>query len=246
MAKKKLDKSPAFQLYPKEWLACSTVMRMTPRQEGGYIRLICLDWQDDGILDDRTVIAYLSRLNDDELDLLLGKFIAHPKKADYLTHPRVQKERRKQKENRRKKSASGKKGAEKRWSKDPQTPDNQGAYEASKGDGDANGDAKKVPLANDGSSIAITSTATIAIDKENKKKGRKLPTLAEWLDYAKERGYPSDDAESAFDHYEANGWKQSKGNLIKSWKAALRTCHGFYKNRNPQQNTNDDQSRLNF
>jgi len=162
MAKKKLDKSPAFQLYPKEWLSCSTVMRMTPRQEGGYIRLICLDWQDDGILDDRTVIAYLSRLNDDELDLLLGKFIAHPKKADYLTHPRVQKERRKQKENRRKKSVSGKKGAQKRWSKDTQDADNQGAYEASKGDGGANGGAKKVPMANDSSpsSIAFTSTTT--------------------------------------------------------------------------------------
>jgi len=82
--------------------------------------------------------------------------------------------------------------------------------------------------------------------EENKKKGAKRPTLDEWLAYADERNYPRDDAESAFDHYTANGWKQSKGNSIKCWKAALRTCKGFYLKRNPQSNTNDDPSMLRF
>ena len=66
------------------------------------------------------------------------------------------------------------------------------------------------------------------------KRGRKLPSIGDWLAYAKEKDYPKDDASSAFDHYTANGWKQKGGNLIKDWKAALRTCKGFYEKRNAQ------------
>jgi len=66
------------------------------------------------------------------------------------------------------------------------------------------------------------------------KSGRKLPTLADWLDYAKEKDYPKEDAESAFDHYIANGWKQKGGNLIKDWKAAVRTCKRLYLQRTGQ------------
>lgn len=50
------------------------------------------------------------------------------------------------------------------------------------------------------------------------------PTLASWLAYAQEISYPEHDAQRAFDHYEANGWRQKGGNPIRDWKAACRTC----------------------
>ena len=53
---------------------------------------------------------------------------------------------------------------------------------------------------------------------------KRTPTLEQWLAYAGERHWTKDDAEAAFDHYEANGWRQANGNTIRDWKAAARTC----------------------
>jgi len=217
---------------------------MLPEQEGAYIHLLCFDWQEDGLLNDMGVLVHLSRITKDKLMFVLEKFKAHPRKEGWLTHPRLEKERKKQKEFRKKKSVSGKQGAKKRWSKKPQAPDNQGGNDTEKPDGDANGDAINLPIANDGSPSPIPSPSAIAIPKDKKKReGRKLPALADWLDYAKEKDYPKEDAESAFDHYTANGWKQKGGNLIKDWKAALRTCKKFYYQRNFN-NTESERERL--
>ncbi len=48
------------------------------------------------------------------------------------------------------------------------------------------------------------------------------PFVSEVEDYCKERGNGID-AQHFCDHYAANGWKQSNGNAIKDWKAAVRT-----------------------
>jgi len=62
----------------------------------------------------------------------------------------------------------------------------------------------------------------------------KLPTVDQWLDYAKSVGYPVSDATSSFHHYEANGWTQGKHSKpIKRWKSALQTCFGNWKGKNP-------------
>ena len=65
---------------------------------------------------------------------------------------------------------------------------------------------------------------------DRSKKSTKRPTVTEIQAYAlKYAGSREDwpvnghfDAEAFFDHYSANGWKQSNGNLIKDWKAAVR------------------------
>lgn len=48
------------------------------------------------------------------------------------------------------------------------------------------------------------------------------PSVAEVEEYCKERANGID-AQHFCDHYTANGWKQSNGNDIKDWKAAVRT-----------------------
>jgi hypothetical protein len=53
------------------------------------------------------------------------------------------------------------------------------------------------------------------------------PPLAEWTAYASSLNpaYPPSDAEQAWNHYEANGWRVGR-NPMKDWKAACRTCRG--------------------
>jgi hypothetical protein len=48
------------------------------------------------------------------------------------------------------------------------------------------------------------------------------PILSDVLAYALEIGLSANEAEKFFDHYEANGWRQSNRTRIRSWHAALR------------------------
>lgn len=59
-------------------------------------------------------------------------------------------------------------------------------------------------------------------DSEKPKKQKfQIPTLEEIKTYATEANLFCN-CEEFFDHYTTNGWKQSSGNLIKDWQAALR------------------------
>lgn len=165
MGKKPKGKSPAFQLYAKEWLACPHVMRMLPEQEGAYIHLLCFDWEEDGLLDDIGVLVHLSRISQGKLEFVLEKFKPHPRKTGWLTHPRLEKERKKQKAYRRKKSQSGKAGANKRWKQSEDQQDTKG-----KNDSAANGTATQLPLANDSSSSSssiASASASSSLNKNN-------------------------------------------------------------------------------
>lgn len=60
--------------------------------------------------------------------------------------------------------------------------------------------------------------------KTNNKKEREglRPTLAEWIDFAKEIGWRQADAESAFDYYQSNGWKVGGKAPVKDWRACIK------------------------
>lgn len=63
---------------------------------------------------------------------------------------------------------------------------------------------------------------------------RELPSWEVWSAYAgqQEPGWPERDRRSAFDHYEANGWRQKGGTTIRDWRAACRTCLNNWRERN--------------
>jgi len=44
-----MNRSPAFQFYPQDWLASAKVAEMTLEEEGAYIRLICYCWMTGSI-----------------------------------------------------------------------------------------------------------------------------------------------------------------------------------------------------
>lgn len=58
------------------------------------------------------------------------------------------------------------------------------------------------------------------------------PSLTDWIAYGTEIGWNKADAEMAFDHYQANGWKVGGKAPVKDWKACARNCKRMSANRN--------------
>ena len=57
--------------------------------------------------------------------------------------------------------------------------------------------------------------------KESKVKENNIPSLQEVKDYFLAKGYSPEIAEKAFNYYDANNWKDSKGKPVKSWKQKM-------------------------
>ena len=118
-----MDKAPAFQFYPKDWLTDPDVVCMSMAQKGAYITLICYCWREEKLPNNPDYIRKL--LGNVPKWKTLWNGIKHKFEiqGDYLLHPRLEKEKIKQEEYRNKKSIAGKKGMEKRWNK-PKIIDN--------------------------------------------------------------------------------------------------------------------------
>jgi uncharacterized protein YdaU (DUF1376 family) len=97
-----MNRSPAFQFYPNDWLSSLKIALMSPAEEGAYIRLLCYAWADldCSLPDDDTVLAQLSRLGEGWLNggstVIRKCFEAHPEKEGRLVNMRLLEERRKQ------------------------------------------------------------------------------------------------------------------------------------------------------
>ena len=77
---------------------------------------------------------------------------------------------------------------------------------------------------NDGCRLVATCLPQDRVDKGRVDKVNnrdRAPSLDEIKAYCHEKSI-NIDAEAFFDHYQANGWRQSNGNKIKDWKAAVR------------------------
>lgn len=110
------DKSPAFQFYPRDFLADGSVSMMTYAERGVYITLLCHDWNDGGIPPDIDSLSKLLKIPTKKLEVtwkIVGKCFMpmHEHSMNKLTNPRLNKERKKQ----YKRSEESRASAEKRW-----------------------------------------------------------------------------------------------------------------------------------
>lgn len=66
--------------------------------------------------------------------------------------------------------------------------------------------------------------------KKGSVRGNKFepPTLEEWLAQADTIGYPAGDAEQAYHHYSAKGWRVGKEKM-EVWRSAIQTCFSRWK-----------------
>lgn len=100
-------KPPAFQFYAADFLiGCAT---MTLEQRGAYITLLCYQWDQDGLPNDKSTLAMLVGGNETVIEAVLYKFRECP--DGKLRNHRLEKVREIQKEFGKKQS----KAAIKRW-----------------------------------------------------------------------------------------------------------------------------------
>ena len=140
------DKSPAFQWYPKDYLADEKVALMTLEEEGAYIRLLCYCWLEGSVPTDVSRLACLCRTDPEKMaELITAISPCFHRNGDRYMHPRLDAERRKQQTHSRVRSKAGHKGAKARWDKEQY------------------GIAMDLLMAEDGSSVSSSSSTAFDI-----------------------------------------------------------------------------------
>ena len=111
-----MNKSPAFQFYPKDYQSDEAVRLMNHEERGIYVDLLCAEWLETSIPSDTTLLARLIGITPGKMvkawELMGPKFSPHPSENGRLIHPRLEEERVKQAEWREKSSKGGLKSAE--------------------------------------------------------------------------------------------------------------------------------------
>lgn len=118
-----MDKAPAFQFYPSDWLDVK-VLRMSLAAQGAYIRWLCHMWRDSSdqcsIESSTSVLSRLIGVSEAECSSILRE-IQWPndpvfeEKDGRFVSKRLQRIKKEQDAFRRAKSEAGKKGAAKTW-----------------------------------------------------------------------------------------------------------------------------------
>jgi uncharacterized protein YdaU (DUF1376 family) len=117
--KRAKDKAPAFQFYVRDFMADANVQAMTWDEIGMYVWLMCVYWNERELPNDRGRIMRILKVTDDSVATRVWSAIVpcFEQKDGKLSHPRLDKERRKRLEWERKSSEGGRASAALRRSK---------------------------------------------------------------------------------------------------------------------------------
>lgn len=107
-------RAPAFQFYPKDFLADERVRLMSMPERGVYITLICLCWSEGTLPADTQTLSRIAGMPVASFRKLWPAvevcFRPSPRDASRLIHPRLERERQKQRAYRRRQADNGRKG----------------------------------------------------------------------------------------------------------------------------------------
>ena len=111
-----MKNSPAFQFYPADFLADGKVMIMDLESRGAYITLLCICWREGSLPSDLDQLAKMLSVSRKKMDRIWGVIgrCFKKKNQNSMSHPRLDREKRRQKEN----LAAKKRAAETRWNKE--------------------------------------------------------------------------------------------------------------------------------
>jgi uncharacterized protein YdaU (DUF1376 family) len=107
----KKEKSPAFQFYVSDYLIGTK--RMTPAQKGGYVDLLCEEWDKGFLPNNDEELIIISGLKSKDLEVVKKKFFIDTDGT--LKNERLETERQKQAAYKETMKNKGKNGAANRW-----------------------------------------------------------------------------------------------------------------------------------
>lgn len=189
-------KAPAFQFYPSDFMMGT--IAMTAEEVGGYIRLLCFQWEHGPIPNDDSLLIRITGCGGNAVASIRHKFQVIDGK---LANARLEKVRAVQVEYRKKQAEN----ASKRWV------------------GNAKPHAVALPTdMPNGCSPSLSSSSEYNTGGAGKPRrtGFVPPLAAEIEAYSTSIGYPMNGA-SWCDSYAQKGWMVGRGKM-KDWKAAVR------------------------
>lgn len=197
-----MNKPPAFQMYPKDFLSDGKSMAMNNECFGMYVKLLFFDWTDDGIPDNSDLWWNMVNFNlqNEEGELRGGEiltvyeallrrcFIPHPKKAGFITSQKLLRYRNHLASVSKVRSAAA-------HSRDS----SNGHHLHSKS--------------------SLLQTASFKLQSSEKKTKETHPTIDEVKNYFKTKEAPAIEAEKFFHYYESKGWLVGS-KPMKKWHSA--------------------------
>lgn len=169
-------KSPAFQIYPADFLADKNTLVMSAAEVGAYWLLICVCWRENGLPDDVEELAGLARTSVKQFQESWEKRIKRCfiQRADgRWSHNRLDKEREKQNEWKVKSAEGGKASARKRKKLKSQVPQQGGSPLVQPNSNRTAESGSRVVQPNGNSSFS--SSSSISTSKEKKEKRADKP-----------------------------------------------------------------------
>jgi uncharacterized protein YdaU (DUF1376 family) len=182
---------PAFQLYVKDILVSTA--HMSPEAFGGYMRLLCHQWDRGGIPDNTEMHIALTGCTVDTIAEFIGKF-PKSKRDGLLRNKRLEKVRAEQRRFR----ASRSRNAASRWKKD------------------SNGDASALQVQSTRYALHTPTSTPISIEKE---RGAGIPKdEAQAAEWASMDGVPPEFAKQVFNQANGRSWLDGAGQPIDKFR----------------------------
>ena len=219
-----MNKTPAFQFYPGDYLSSQRVSLMTLEEEGAYIRLLCYCWKNGHIPSDPEQLA---RLIGKGATIALAKKVSlmfENKGGSRLVHDKLD-ELRIQRERWVEKSRQGgiKSGPIRKKLKESKDQTNHPINHRSKGGSEMVDDCFE-PKGNTSSSSSISHSLSGAIPSKN-----------EVLAYAEQIGLAPWKAEDWWLDMETKGWHMGTTE-VRNWQAGLTRIRQYWEtDRRPMQ-----------
>jgi uncharacterized protein YdaU (DUF1376 family) len=216
-----------FPFYVKDWLASRSVKRMTLAQRGAYLELLCAQWLDGSLPDDKDELRAILAVSEPEFSKVWSRVEPmFPVCSDgQRRNEKLSELREKALEKSEKASAS----VSKRWAKSEQVePKNDTNVLRTNYDRNTN----DIPV-NSQELIVNIQESIVKETEGDKPRARQKkqavlftpPTQEQVMEYMQSREWkdPSFWSKQWFEHYRDDDWKVKGGKKMTDWQKAVRT-----------------------